>query len=426
MDSTIPIVTGTPLYPPPVAPHHGSTASTTYDAYGNATTTATTSSSTTTSRPDLRTSTALNGGRSSRVVLPNAGQSDLLFSSQTVRSLQDQGFTAGLAQALQANKRAFPLSIWIVDNSGSMAARDGHRFVETTRSDKVRIVDCTRWSEMQQTVAYHVQMAALLQSPTVFRLLNDPGRVAGPQQFSIAETTHATDASRIAQDVATATATMNAATPGGVTPLIPHLQEVRQNILDLEDQLRKDGSKVVLVLATDGLPTDERGISDSAVQQRFIDTLRSLEGLPVWIVVRLCTDEDAVVDFWNNLDSQLELSLEVLDDFIAEAKEIQATNPWLNYGLPLHRMREMGFYSKLFDLLDERALAKDELTEFFRLLFGPIDGVPDPLADWSAFCDAVERQNRIAGKTWNPISRRMEYWVDIRKLKRTYKRGWFW
>lgn len=133
------------------------------------------------------------------------------------------------------------------------------------------------------------------------------------------------------------------------------------------------------------------------------------------------------MEFWNNLDGQLELSLEVLDDFIAEAKEIQETNPWLNYGLPLHRMREMGFYSKLFDLLDERTLAKDELREFFRLLFGQakMDMVPDPQLDWGDFCNAIDRLNRQEGKTWNPVTRRMDHWVDIRKLRHAYRKGWF-
>ena len=171
----------------------------------------------------------------------------------------------------------------------------------------------------------------------------------------------------------------------------------------------------------------ERGISDRFVQQEFVQALRMLEGLPVWIVVRLCTDEDEVVEFWNNLDGQLELSLEVLDDFVAEAKEIREHNAWLNYGLPLHRMREMGFYSKLFDLLDERTLAKDELRDFFRLLFGAgaRDGVPDPEASWSDFVTAMERCNRRAGQTWNPVTRRMESWIDVRNLRSTYKKRFF-
>ena len=270
-------------------------------------------------------------GRSSRVSLTHIQQDS--FTNRTVQSLHSQGFTEGLTEALLRNNRAFPLRIWVVDNSGSMNARDGHRLVETAKQKDVKLVDCTRWAEMQQTVEYHIQMAALTESPTVFRLLNDPGRVAGPQQFSVAEQ----GSSQLDADVARAQSTILNTSPGGVTPLIPHIHEIRDNVRALEPQLRAEGTKVVVVLATDGLPTNEMGMSDSLLQSQFVNALRELEGLPVWMVVRLCTDEDNVVEFWSELDKQLELSLEVLDDFSAEAAEVHACNPWLTYGLPLHR-----------------------------------------------------------------------------------------
>lgn len=373
---------------------------------------------------DLRGATTINGGRSSRVLLPQGGQEYAEILPRTMNMLLDQGYTRGLAEALSRNKVAFPLSIWIVDNSGSMQHRDGHKIVETSKKSHLKFVNCTRWAEMEQTVEYHAQMAATLQSPTVFRLLNDPGRTVGPQQFSIAER----GPQFLDEDLAIAQQTMSNVCPGGVTPLVPHMQEIRENLLALEQKLRADGTKVVVVLATDGLPTNQRGISGPEIKREFVESLRALEGLPVWVVVRLCTDEDEVVKFWNSLDDQLELSLEVLDDFTAEAEEVYEHNQWLTYGLPLHRMREMGFHDRVFDLLDERKLVKDELHDFFRILFGDekLDGVPDPETDWKGFYSRISKIVQEEGKTWNPRRKRLDPWVDLNRLKKDYGPGWFW
>lgn len=371
---------------------------------------------------DLRTATTNNGG-SSRVMMPTDGQEWRRLSSAGLKELTERGFTKGLAEALARNKQALPLSIWVVDNSGSMSTRDGHRIMPTPRKNEFKVLDCTRWTEMQDTVEYHAQMAAVLNSPTVFRLLNDPGRIAGPQQFSIAERGDAF----IDEDLTIACSTMTNSSPGGVTPLTGHLREIHSNILALEQSLRHNGTKVVLVLATDGIPTDDRGYTSDSVKHEFTSALRKFEGLPVWIVVRLCTDEQNVVEYWNNLDVNLELSLEVLDDFTAEAKEVHAHNKWLTYGLPLHRMREMGFHDRVFDLLDERKLAKDELRGFFRVLFGhgAMDGVPEPEANWKTFIAKITELTAKEGRIWNPLTRRMEPWVDIRRLKYEYGPGWF-
>jgi hypothetical protein len=334
-----------------------------------------------------------------------------------IRALVEQGFTRGLAEAMTKNSAAFPLRIWVVDNSGSMANSDGHRMVETKKKDDVKIVSCTRWMEIQETVDYHAQMAALLQAPTVFRLLNDPGKVNGPQQFSIAERGE----EHLNEDLMIAHKTMGAS-PGGVTPLAEHVREIQDNIRSMESSLLHDGTKVVVVLATDGLPTDPRGICDARTKREFVDALRLLEGLPVWVVIRLCTDEDDVVDFYNELDSQLELNLEVLDDFQGEAKEVYEHNKYLNYALPLHRTREMGFHNRLFDLLDERKLTKDELRDLFLLLFGDkqFDGVPDPQTDWAGFVEGLSKIVQKEKRQWNPITKKIQPWVDIKQLNKVY------
>jgi hypothetical protein len=197
-----------------------------------------------------------------------------------------------------------------------MATADGHRIVPQ-KNGTLKFSTCTRWKEMQETVDYHTQLAAVLNSPTTYRLLNNPGAVAGPQIFRVAHS-HQDDVggghhhNTIDHDLAVAQSVMMNAQPAGVTPLAQHVEMIRQEIVQMESQLRHTGGKVAIILATDGLPTDVRGYSNTTVQAQFVETLRSLEGLPVWIVVRLCTDADDVVRYWNDLDEQLELSLEVL------------------------------------------------------------------------------------------------------------------
>ena len=355
--------------------------------------------------------------RSKRVLLSSQPSSKKLSHNEML-ALKDQGYTDGLIRSIARSNMDFPLRIWIVDNSGSMASGDGHRLVSTGNSNDVRFVNCSRWSEIRETVEYHAQIAALLEAPTVFRLLNDPGRMAGPQQFSIGER----GPDFISEDLSIALNTMQMVGPSGVTPLTDHVREIRSNILAMKEQLLDMGQKVVIVLATDGLPSDNHGKSNRQTRNEFKDALQSLQGLPVWVVVRLCTDEDSVVEFYNNLDAELELSLEVLDDFTGEAEEVYEHNKWLNYSLPLQRIREMGFSHKLFDLLDERQFTKEELRQFFLLLFGPdkFDGVPDPHVDWNGFLRSIDRLANAEKKQWNPIRKKMMPWVDARKLNSVY------
>jgi len=179
--------------------------------------------------------------------------------------------------------------------------------------------------------------------------------------------------------------------------------------------------KVAVILATDGLPTDDQGYGGEEITQEFIRALKSLEGLPIWLVIRLCTDEGNVTNFYNELDGMLELSLEVLDDFLGECKEVQSFNPWLNYALPLHRCRELGYHDRLFDLIDERTLTKGELRDFCVLLFGTdYAAIPDPMVDWNGFLAYVQGRLAQEQPQWNPIRRKVKPWISIKKLNKTY------
>lgn len=280
------------------------------------------------------------------------------ISEDQLTTLTRQGFTQGLAKALNANCESFPVRFWIIDNSGSMNKPDGHRIIETIKKDDVKIVDCTRWEEIKECVNYHASLAALLFLPTIFRFLNNPGARVGGQQLSVAEYS----LNNVQGEQDTMRTAMGKASPEGFTPLRDRIMELHNSIHSMTHILKDAGQKAVVVIATDGKPTDESGYSTDYVTDAFVTALRRLLDLPVWVVIRLCTDDEEVVDFYNSLDDDLELSIEVLDDFLGEAAEVYEVNPWLNYGLPLHRMRESGFNERAFDFIDQRELTRVSLS----------------------------------------------------------------
>lgn len=311
--------------------------------------------------------------------------------------LVEQGFTHSLTNLVHQAKQAFALRIWVVDNSGSMQHTDGHRLVtdnpniptntnmSSSRNKKQKwsstnqqhqpsvstnsssrtfqLVPCTRWAELADTVEYHLELADLIQAPTRIRFLNPPGGRT-PSQFQIVAgeerkitrdikshdnySSNATDPMSVVPrqspfypvlSLQDAIRVVRSVQPMGCTPLSQHIRDIHKEITALRPYLQGTGQRVAVIIATDGLPTDDQGMGGHGPQREFVSTLRMLEGLPVWVVIRLCTDEESVTEFYNNLDAELELSMEVLDDFVGEAGEVQQMNRWLNYGLPLHRIR---------------------------------------------------------------------------------------
>ncbi len=146
--------------------------------------------------------------------------------------------------------------------------------------------------------------------------------------------------------------------PTGGTPLCYHIRQVIEQIRVMEPQLRAAGQKACVMIATDGESSD----GDIA------SAMRPLQMLPVWVVIRLCTDDEKVVEYWNNIDSQLELDMDVLDDLCGEAGEVMENNSWLTYGEPMHRLREFGIPIKEIDLLDETTLSLEQIRSFCSLM----------------------------------------------------------
>jgi len=209
--------------------------------------------------------------------------------------------------------------------------------------------------------------------------------------------------------------------PKGKTPLHEAVLEVRKDIVQQAHQLRADGMKVTIVICTDGTnnPASSDGVWNHYTELE--EALDKLCGLPVNVVIRLCTDHGYDVEFYNNLDEKMDretsFELDVLDDYEAEAKEVYEHNPWLNYALVLHRMREMGLQSshRLLDSLDQRPFDYDEIRSFCVLLFGT-ESLPDPLCEMEEFKLAIEELQSREQLHWNPSKQSMTSWIDLDEI----------
>lgn len=209
-----------------------------------------------------------------------------------------------------------------------------------------RLVSCSRWSELTESLKFHAHISRAACVPTEFRLLN------GAQPIIIGNND---------ENEQMRFNTLNAVfetSPTGGTPLCFHIRQVIEQIRAMEPQLRANYQKACVVIATDGESSD----GDIAT------AMRPLQNLPVWVVIRLCTDDEKIVEYWNNIDSQLELDMDVLDDLCGEAGEVMENNAWLTYGEPMHRLREFGIPIKEIDLLDEAKLSVEQIRLFCSLM----------------------------------------------------------
>ena len=198
--------------------------------------------------------------------------------------------------------------------------------------------------------------------------------------------------------------------PNGAPPLCKHIQQVIAEITAIADELRAMRKFACVVIITDGEASDGN----------ISDAMKPLIDLPVWLVIRLSTDSETVVNYWNSIDQVLELQIDVIDDFKSEATQIQQFNPWLTYGEELHRAREFGLHFKELDLLDEGKLSSEQMMNLCKVLFGKKEFV-HPEIDWDGFLAMIQQECQQLRKVWSPMEVAPKEWIDLKLLQRQYR-----
>lgn len=113
----------------------------------------------------------------------------------------------------------------------------------------------------------------------------------------------------------------------------------------------------LIIIATDGLPTDSEGYTDIGPFERL---LKSRNADRNRLGVLICTDESKVVKIFNRLDGDVD-RLDVIDDFETETehvKEVQGKSFSYNYGTHVARVL-LGPVFQKYDDMDEKKLKFD-------------------------------------------------------------------
>lgn len=274
---------------------------------------------------------------------------------KVVKAMEGMGASWTMAHLLAEEASQIALRVFLLDNSGSTCEADGH----VLRQDLVgrtEQIPASRWDEISTMALEQAEWNACLGVRSEFVLLNSPSGITEPSR-------EGRDFVTIDPAVARLAELLKKNGPRGPTPLAYRIRQ-------LTGRLRKavkDDRRIMLSVVTDGIPTS----TQSKPKDEFMQELREfVRQLNAFVVIRLATDDDEVVKYYNRIDEELELPLDILDDLTGEAKELHAIgNGWFAYTPLLHRIREGGALNKLFDLLDERTLRLPEIAEMLELLF---------------------------------------------------------
>ncbi|CAF0876442.1 unnamed protein product [Adineta steineri] len=188
----------------------------------------------------------------------------------------------------------------------------------------------TRWDELRQTVSIVVDIASVFDPDGVdiFFLNREPMR-------------HVKHSDELIP--------IFAVPPAGPTPIVRVLRYVLR-----EKQLEIQERKLLLLIATDGVPTNEQGQQDiKSLEYALRYDRKPTNRVPVTIIA--CTDDGDCIGYLNDWDKKIP-NLDVADDYRSERKEIlkaQGKDFPFSFGDYVVKVL-MGAVDDWFDTLDER------------------------------------------------------------------------
>lgn len=203
--------------------------------------------------------------------------------------------------------------VFLLDDSGSM-------------NTKVDNTSKTRWIELREVVKTAMEVATIYDKNgiDIYFLNRDPHR--NIKNFDTINHIFSQE-------------------PMGLTPLTENLEKIFESYKNCD-------KPVLVVIATDGVPTNFRGQSDIESFRRCLDKRDSNK---FFISILACSDVEKDIEYLNKIDKKVK-NVDVIDDYISEKKEVLAVQGrHFKYTIGDHVLRLLlGSIFPEFDKLDER------------------------------------------------------------------------
>ena len=218
----------------------------------------------------------------------------------------------GFLPSIITSYKSIDSRLWLMENTSSMKILDSHRAKTDT---KLKYIEKegghSRWTELSQTVDFHIKMSARCFIPTKFWLVNDPGSAVGPKRFAVAWGAH--DDVKTERTLALDMMNNKITLDTNQNHMSQQLRKIERRVKEEAPRLMATNKVVTIVLCTQGRQTDEDGNEGSDVMEDFIDSLEALSKLPVKIVVRLCANDEKASELCNKIDDKLNNTVVVFD-----------------------------------------------------------------------------------------------------------------
>ena len=151
----------------------------------------------------------------------------------------------------------------------------------------------------------------------------------------------------------------------------------------------------------------------------------------MFLVINLCTDNEAIIEYYDDLDRTLgnEMSgIDVIDDFEAEAKQVRGCgNSFFVYSYALHLARMAGCHSVIADQMDEIAFPLSYMNKCVKELLT----MPELSLNISErqsinlYLDKVKQTNDRSDFVYDFLTKKFSRPIHIHRLKNKLYRKYY-